>query len=280
MTKILFILSFLLFNTVTNAQTIPNVKMVSKSFISGMGEAKDTIYVSTANTSTSDYWTTVDENGKFKINFTTNLTVGNPIKVWSEKNDVISLEISTLVQTDDQIIALLQAPTKTDPPALVNKLKKENYDLRNTKLWYTAKIITTNFTIPMARFNLVKDNATKKGDILLFSSIGAGVGVTGGRMQVIRDNQGNIVSEEFSNSLGIFAGFLFSAGSGEESKNVFAPTLSLCFLDFQLGIGRELGDITPTQRRTFYTLAYSIPLYKLVTKGYRIISWGDPYHSE
>jgi hypothetical protein len=74
---------------------------------------------------------------------------------------------------------------------------------------------------------------------------------------------------------------LFSAGGDEEgAKNVFAPTINLSVLDFQIGVGRELGDISEGQQRTFFTLSYAIPLYKLIKKSYRVwMRKDDPIES-
>jgi len=264
------------------SQTAPKITMAGIAFVVGTGDAGDQISVSTSNTSSADYQGTISPSGNFRIDFNPSLTAGNPIKIWTERGGNKSAELSITVQTDAQLVLqMVQSTTNaTETSSLLKKLKDENYELRNTQLWYPATIVTTNFTIPMARFNLVKNSEQKKGDILLFSSIGAGVGISGGRMLVIRDNEGKVVSEEFSNTFGLFVGFLFSAGTGEQTKNVFAPTISLGILDFQIGVGKELGDISDNQKRTFYTLAYSIPLYKLVAKGYRRIFWGDPYRSE
>ena len=135
---------------------------------------------------------------------------------------------------------------------------------KNSKITYKATIWNTNFSIPIARFNFKKDDDTKLGDIQLFNSIGAGFGMSWGTMIDYRDENGELENSDFSNSFSLHGGFLFSAGS--ENNNVFAPVLTFGFLDFQLGIGLELGTLQENQRRGFLTLGYAIPLYKL-TKG-------------
>lgn len=152
----------------------------------------------------------------------------------------------------------------------IERLNAEKRSLANTVLTYKATITHTNFNIPLVRFNTVKNDDTKYGDVLLFNSIGAGFGVSAGRVEITRDNEGEIVNEEFYNTIGVQVGALFSAGSGEDAKNVIAPTVNISYLDFQAGIGYELGTIaSANQNRTFFTLSYGIPLYKLYKKSVR-----------
>lgn len=140
----------------------------------------------------------------------------------------------------------------------------------NKKVMYKATIWNTNFSIPIARFNFTKnDDNNKIGDIQMFNSIGAGFGMSWGTMTDYRDENGELENSDFVNSFSLHGGFLFSAGS--EKNNVFAPVVTFGFLDFQLGVGMELGTITPEQNRTFITLGYAIPLYKL-TRGKYLFS--------
>jgi hypothetical protein len=145
----------------------------------------------------------------------------------------------------------------------------EKLKLKNTTINYKVTIWNTNFSSPIARFNFTRDTEnkdSKDGELILFNSIGAGFGLSWGEIKRTRDSKGDIIDEDFTSTAGINFGFLFSAGSGEDNQNVFAPTLSFSILDFQLGIGYELGTIKEGQQKTFLTIAYSIPLYKL-TKG-------------
>jgi hypothetical protein len=153
----------------------------------------------------------------------------------------------------------------------VIELEAEKEALKNTTLTYKSHIVSTNFTIPLVRFNFVENDATKQGDISLFTSIGAGIGYYVGRLERTRDSTGEIINEEFSNTFGVSVGAIFSAGTGEDTKNVFAPILNVSMLDFQIGIGTELGTRAENQKRQFVTLSYSIPLYKLFRKSYRLI---------
>jgi hypothetical protein len=153
---------------------------------------------------------------------------------------------------------------------VINEYKAEKAALKNTTLTYGTQILSTNFSIPLVRFNFVTDDDTKQGDILLFTSIGAGVGYYWGQLERTRDNTGEVINEDFRNRFGINLGFLFSAGTGEDTKNVFAPVLNLAVLDFQIGLGIELGTRSPNQKREFITLSYAIPIYKLFKKSYKI----------
>ncbi len=143
----------------------------------------------------------------------------------------------------------------------------------NKTLKYEATIWNTNFTIPVARFNFSKDNTnTKYGDVQLFNSIGAGFGLSFGTMTDFRDASGNLENSDFVNSFSIHGGFLFSAGS--DDTNVFGPVLTIGVLDFQVGFGVELGTIKPEHHRSFMTLCYAIPLYKLTKGRYKFYKKG------
>ena len=63
-----------------------------------------------------------------------------------------------------------------------------------------------------------------------------------------RDENSNIINQEFISTIGLHLGFLFSASTGEDNRNVFAPTFNLSLLDFQLGLGYELGTLLPDQK--------------------------------
>lgn len=146
---------------------------------------------------------------------------------------------------------------------------------KNSKIEYRATIINSHFTIPVVRFNQVKDDPSKEGNIQLFNSIGAGISYSAGRLIDIRDSNGELIDTEFNNSWGLSLGVLFSAGSANGvDRNVFAPMASFNLLDFQIGYGVELGTRAANQKRGFFTIAYSIPLYKLTKGKFRIIKKG------
>ena len=80
-----------------------------------------------------------------------------------------------------------------------------------------------------------------------------------------RDENGELENSDFANTFSVHAGVLFSAGN---DNNVFAPVLTLGILDFQLGLGIELGSLSANQKREFLTIGYAIPLYKLIKGKY------------
>lgn len=155
----------------------------------------------------------------------------------------------------------------------------DNIGVDETKNYF-ANVLTTNFSVPLARFNFTKsvpvdatnpEPQTKNGEITLFNSIGAGISYNYGVYRATTNGQREVVNEEFSNIIGAQIGFLFSAGTGEDTKNVFAPVVNLVILDFQVGLGYELGTVNTNQKRTFLTLSYAIPLYKLSKTGFYML---------
>lgn len=150
-----------------------------------------------------------------------------------------------------------------------------NADSNNDGVYYLKSVNwNTNFTIPAVRFNRVEDDDDKKGTSSYFSSVGAGVSFEWGNLTRTWAN-GKRVKEEFANVLGVQLGFLFSAENDEENRsNKFALTGGLNVLDFQLGIGYELGEVPSNQNRTFYTIAYAVPLTAFNSKNnYVIRTW-------
>jgi hypothetical protein len=138
-----------------------------------------------------------------------------------------------------------------------------------------ALVLSTNFVIPMIRFNTVTSaSATnnQKGNVSLFNSVGAGVSLNWGRLVSTTDAQGNIISSNMKNQFGLQLGILFAVNSGTSNNtNVFAPTASFSVLNFEVGIGYELGSLPTGQNAFFYTIAYGIPISKLLDGGSWII---------
>lgn len=143
-----------------------------------------------------------------------------------------------------------------------------------------CQIINTNFTIPLVRFNTVTKGGSdnnQKGNVSLFNSVGAGISYNWGRMTITTDANGKVINTEMQNTFGIQLGVLFAANSSTgNNANVFAPTLSLTTLNFQIGCGYELGTISPKENRFFYTLAYGIPLSKIIKGGFFIVKRSKP----
>ncbi|AUC77682.1 hypothetical protein [Olleya sp. Bg11-27] len=177
------------------------------------------------------------------------------------------LQLSLISSTSSENVANLHSLSKEIESKyqvhLLNEFAKKKF--KNTKTTYKATILNTNFSIPIARFNFSKNDSLNKGNIQLFNSIGAGFGVSWGSMTDYRDENGELENSDFANTFSIHAGVLFSAGN---NNNVFAPVISIGILDFQLGLGYELGNIDVNQKRSFVTIGYAIPLYKLVKGKY------------
>jgi hypothetical protein len=271
--KLLILYSFLLLPYLFFSQTNPNVLFASPDIIQGTGEIGTTIEISTDSDYTAELKIPVDNNGMFKHSFNPSLNVGDNLIIWTlnSKNE-ISQRIFIKIEDSSNI---LEAFT-------TNSLSTKNFtnlSVAGKTVKYKATIWNTNFSIPLARFNFTDNDEQKTGDLLLFNSIGAGFGMSWGELSETRDLQGDLINQEFVNTFGIHLGFLFSAGTGDDTKNVFAPTLNFSVLDFQLGIGYELGTLSENQKHTFLTLSYAIPLYKLKQGGYWIWKSSKPINS-
>lgn len=137
---------------------------------------------------------------------------------------------------------------------------------------YKATVLNTNFTVPLIRFNSTTGDNSMKGSVSLFNSIGAGFGINWGRMDVTTDNAGKVINTEMNNTFGLHLGVLFAANTNNgSSQNIFAPTLSVSILNFQVGYGMELGTVAANQKRGFVTVAYNIPLSKFIKGGFYLL---------
>lgn len=272
-TKTNFMFLIGLFGNFCFAQTQPNVTIATPELLVGTGQIGTTVEISINNDNVSELHLKVDDQGNFLHTFNPALTVGNNIIIWTLNS---SNEISP------RIAIPIENPTNALYSIVSNPLNSKtftNASVSGRTVDYKATIWNTNFSIPLARFNFTKNDDTKLGDLLLFNSIGAGFGMSWGELSETRNEQGTLINQEFVNTFGLHLGFLFSAGTGEDIKNVFAPTFNVSILDFQLGLGYELGTISQNQNRTFLTLSYAIPLYKLRKGGFWIWKASEPITS-
>lgn len=186
--------------------------------------------------------------------------------------ELLDTEITSLIGNTEQpdLSSTASQVQKKYNQHILNKESKELF--KNSKITYEATIFNTNFSIPIARFNFIGDDESKLGNIQMFNSIGAGFGISMGKMTDYRNEIGELENSEFNNSLSFHLGFLFSAGT--ENDNVFAPVFNVGLMDFQLGFGVELGKIEGTQKRGFLTVGYAIPLYKLKKGKYKFFKKG------
>ena len=153
----------------------------------------------------------------------------------------------------------------------------ENKPLAKSKvLLFKATSLTTNFTVPLLRFTPLnaagRSQFNKNGNVAFFNSIGAGISLSGGTLRLVTDENSKIIDREMINTLGVQLGFLFSANTTSgESQAIFSPTLGISVLNFQIGYGYELGNRGEHERRGFFTLAYGVPVSKLVRGGFYVL---------
>lgn len=184
----------------------------------------------------------------------------------------IFLPFTTIAQENEpEKITLSKSEEK-----LIKSLRTNASDLQaSSTSTYAATVLNTNFIIPIIRFNTVtKEGAdnNQKGNISFFNSIGAGVSINWGRMELTTDKDKKIINREMYNTFGLQLGLLFAANSSNgNNTNIFAPTFSVSLLNFQIGCGYELGTISSKENRLFYTVAYGIPISKLIKGGFYVL---------
>ncbi len=145
---------------------------------------------------------------------------------------------------------------------------------------YRGWVLNSNVALPAIRFNMFKEEPADNksvGSIEYFNSAGAGISFNFGKIKVTSikpfatkeedENEGDLETR-FTNYIGFSLGVLFSQNNNDGiTRSIFAPTIGVQVLDFQLGLGLELGTLSPEYRRAFVTIAYSIPISKLTNWG-------------
>lgn len=166
-------------------------------------------------------------------------------------------------------------------PCLAQRQSTYTPEKPSTTTEYNAEVVSTNFTIPLLRVNWVDKNssgapADRKANVSLFNSVGAGIGYYWGRLKTTTDGAGQIINTEMDNKIGIQTGFLFAAnGNASTNTNIFAWTLGVSFLNFNVGYGYEFGSIGANEKRGFLTVAYGIPISKLIRGGFYVTKKTD-----
>ena len=133
--------------------------------------------------------------------------------------------------------------------------------------------LNTNFTVPIGRYNFlenVSEEDRASGRMNIFNSVGAGISINLGKITALRYFVDGIEHHERNlfNAIGLQLGFLFSVEDQAEQRiTVFAPTVSLLLLDFQIGWGYEFGSKEIDETGHFMTISYGVPLQKLSAKG-------------
>ncbi|RYG15161.1 MAG: hypothetical protein EOO07_16035 [Chitinophagaceae bacterium] len=270
------------------SQSAPEITVLTDTHVVGVGVPNATLHIKpTTNVAVID--NTIPSTGVIEFNLS-GLSAGTDAVIWQTVNGMDSQKIVVPILTANQIIANRLNPTSPTTAAQAKyketlQLMADDLLMKSTIATYKRTIVTTNFTIPVARFDINKPQyddsgnliGDSKGSISLFTSFGFGVGICGGRSEITRDSNGVIIDDSFSNTLGIYLGLLYQASTGENLRNVFAPTLSLSILDIQVGVGYDYGKVPTTQERYFVTVSYGIPLYKLFRSNHRV--WLDDIKS-
>ncbi|WP_313805020.1 hypothetical protein [Flavobacterium sp.] len=276
------------------SQTAPTNVVLSEKQISGNADKTFVIKVDTTGSDKPNVTIVVNYKGYFEHKFVKPLSTKKQISIWTEdENGKQSSVVKLNPKTDSEILAEITSgktvlptnilPTPVPEPT-IEKINPQLNEIQpiNTKYNFKSFIITTNFSIPVARFNTVNDSeidsSSKIGDIILFNSIGAGAGISWGELERTTNDKSEVINSDFTPFWGVQLGVLFSAASGDATKNIFAPTLSASILDFQVGYGYELGTIDAGQKRDFWTIAYAIPLSKLVKGKHFIINSSKGYN--
>lgn len=285
--KKILLLMLLTFNhcvcqTIEIPSTLQNV-IVTLNQISGNANPDRIVKVDIDNDGKPEHSIIVNYRGYFEQTFTTALLPSTKISVWTvDEADRKSTTLPFTSESTEEIFKKVKLNSISLPYRSINP-EVDGAQPVSTTYKYNARILNTNFTIPIARFNLTKsdDPSLKQGDVILFNSIGAGIGMSWGQLEKTTDANGETINSEFTNSFGIHLGVLFSAGSNDtENKNVFAPSISISILDFQIGYGHELGTLAPNQKKGFLTVAYAIPISKLLKGKYYIFRSSKGYNSK
>lgn len=287
-TTILFI--FLFTFTISYCQNTPTNVILTDKQISGNADKESVIKIDINNDAKADYTIVVNYVGYFEFQFPSAISTSTQVLIWAEnESGKTSPQLNKTTKTDTEILSeitsgKISVPLKALPIPTLTVINPQINEVQpaSTTFKFKTTIINTNFTIPVARFNTVSDSDSKSkvGDIILFNSIGAGFGISGGELERTTNSNNEIINSEFTSSFAFNIGVLFSAGSGVESKNVFAPTVSFGILDFQIGYGYELGTMEVGQKRDFWTIAYAIPLSKLIKGKFYVIAASKGYNSK
>lgn len=171
-------------------------------------------------------------------------------------------------------IAFGQEDTTKHEPSRVHVFKKSEFEpfKESSTSEYAVSILTTSFVVPAIRFNFQDNNSNRKGTVSAFSTIGAGVAWNAGRLTYVTDHTSQVINADFRNTIGFQIGVLFSASSDSTQKNVFAPTVGINVLNFNIGFGYELGDLAAGDKPGFITIAYNISLANLANNAFHIVS--------
>ncbi|HMJ45956.1 MAG TPA: hypothetical protein VK498_01415 [Ferruginibacter sp.] len=286
-TKLFFCIALFMTGLTWGQVEKPEIIYIKADAVFGKGTPNATLHIK-AVSALPDITNNIPASGDISFRLT-GLSTGDNVIIWITLASVDSEKVVYRVLTNQEVIDKLQGPSippkftpeydtkSTEMAQGIADIEASDLLLKSKKITFKAVILSTNFTVPIIRFDANKPQYNtdgsptedSKGTISLFNSIGAGVGIYSGRVTETRDSKGSIIDTDFNNTFGVNVGVLYQATVGDDQRNVFALTGTISVLNFQVGIGYDYGKVAANRERTFVTIAYSIPLYKLVDVGYR-----------
>ncbi len=139
-------------------------------------------------------------------------------------------------------------------------------------------ILTSAINLPAAKFHLANKtvNPDVAGQLELFSAFGVGMSLNYGKTKFVKDlSTDQILNDktEFANLIGMQMGILYSSkidAFNQTNINDFSIFSGISILDFQLGIGYELGASHLETTGWFVSASYGIPIHKVTPTGFYI----------
>jgi hypothetical protein len=127
-------------------------------------------------------------------------------------------------------------------------------------------LMNSDFTAPTMRYAPYitrPPNSSSSGHLSMFNSVGAGLSFNFGEMtQMFRPSPDStrreIAATTLENYFGFGLGLLFSVAGEQNRTYSLAPNFGIQILDFQLGVGYELGSSDASESRFFYSLGYKL----------------------
>ncbi len=172
------------------------------------------------------------------------------------------------------LIALCYLPPYSQNTTIVAKETANNtLFVKTQRTW----LMNSDFTAPTMRYApyITKPpNSSSSGHLSMFNSVGAGLSFNFGEMtQMFRPSPGStrreIAATTLENYFGFGLGLLFSVAGEQNRTYSLAPNFGIQILDFQLGVGYELGSSDASESRFFYALDYKLRL-KNITSYFKL----------
>lgn len=123
----------------------------------------------------------------------------------------------------------------------LESITENRAELASTSYRYKTNILSSNFSNPVVKFSRFDNPITGAiGDVSFFNSVGAGLSIAAGEIAEVRDESGKIINQKFTSTL-----------------------------------GATIGILPETYKRSFLTLSYNIPVYKLKRGSFYILRSGN-----